>query len=559
MSETTPTDLDVDATTRDAEKALAAGRLLVADDLCRKVLLAAPDHGPALHVAGLLALRRKHGAGAVELLSRAAAVDTGNPRLLVHLAGALGAVGRGADAVARLQQAIALDPGCDEAHYTLGILYLQEGIPDVALGCLRHAVKLAPDSAPYRLNLGAALQQTGRAGETVAAFAEAARLKPDWALAHGFLADALEATGDFEKAREAAGRALQLQAGHARAEMVLARLDLHDGWFEAARDRLGNVVERTAATPVHEPALNGLGHAFDRLGEYQAAFEAFTKSRQLGARAPLAARFDHDGLVRLLKANREWFSAARTANWPDPPDDGLSAPVFVVGFPRSGAALVERVLAAHPDFVVGHRQGWLARTLAGIGERLPEAFADLEPEDVARLRAAYFEEVRGSLGSAADGRRVVDRNPLNLVYLGAVRRLFPEAKILISLRDPRDTVLACLMGRCPFDRATLHLGDLEALAGFFGRIMELWLHFRQVLGLDLLEVRYEEMVNGHDKAVAELMAFLGAGGVPEGTGTDLYSDGIDRWRKYREPMKAAMPEVSGFVNVLGYGLKHRSQ
>lgn len=557
MSESTPGVLDADATTRDAEKALAAGRLLEADDLCRKVLTAVPDHAPALHVAGLLAFRRKHGAGAVEMLSRAAAVDTENPRLLVDLASALAAVGRGADAVSRLEQAIALDPGSNEAHYSLGIMNLQAGNPDAGLECLRRAVELAPDSAPYRLNLGAALQQTGRAGETVAAFTEAARLKPDWALAHGFLADALETAGRPEEAREAAGRAVQLQAGQARAEMVLARLDLHDGWPEAARDRLGKVVERTVSNPVQEPALNGLGHALDRLGEYEAAFKVFTESRRLGARAPLAARFDSDGLSRRIKASREWLTAARTANWPDPPDDGLPAPVFLVGFPRSGATLVERVLALHPDFVVGHRQGWLDRTLAGMEDRLPEALGDLEPEDVTRLRGAYFGEVRKSLGSAADGRRVVDRNPLDLVYLGAVRRLFPEAKVLVSLRDPRDTVLACLMGRCPFERTILHLGDLKALAGFYREIMELWLHFRQVLGLDLLEVRYEDMVNGHEAAMAELMAFLGADGVPEGTGTGLYTDGIERWRKYRDPMMSALPEVSSFINVLGYGWKNR--
>ena len=558
MSETPPATLDVDEITDDAEKALAAGRLLEADDLCRKALTAVPDHAPALYVAGLLALRRKHGAGAVEMLSRAAAVDTGNPLLLTHLATALGAVGRGADAVTRLERAIALDPECDEAHYNLGIMHLHAGNPEAALVNLRRAAELVPDSAPIRLNLGAALQQTGRAGETVAAFAEAARLKPDWALAHAFLADILEVTGRAGEAREAAGRAVRLQAGQARAEMVLARLDLHEGWPEAARDRLRKVVERTAGNPVHEAALNGLGHALDRLGEHQAAFEAFTKSRQMGARSPLAARFDHDGLLRRIQVNREWFSAARTANWPDPPDDGLPAPVFLVGFPRSGAALVERVLAAHPDFVVGHREGWLDRTLAGIEDGLPEVLGDLEPEEVARLRATYFDQVRESLGSAADGRRVVDRNPLDLVHLGAVRRLFPEAKVLVSLRDPRDTVLSCLMGRCPFERATLHLGDLEALAGFCGQFLGLWLHFRQVLGLDVLEVRHEDMIGCHDQTVAELMAFLDVDGAPEGSADGLYADGIDRWRKYREPMMPALPDVSTFINVLGYGWKNQS-
>ena len=432
MSDTPP--LDIDKTYNEAEQAFAAGKLMLADDLCSRILTADAGHSGALHLAGLLALRRRNGQAAVDLLMRAVEAAPENVPYRVHLATAQGAVGKVEDAVRTLEEAIGLDADSDEAHYNLGLMRLHAGEPEAALTNLRRATVLNPGAARIHLNLGAALQQAGKAEETIGAFAEAARIDPDWPLAHAHLADALEAVGRIEEARSAAGRALALRPSQARAEMVLARLDLHDGWPEAARDRLRKVVGGTARTPVHEAALNGLGHALDRLGNHDEAFDAFAKSRKQRAATPLAAHADHEKTLRHIADCREWFSAARTSNWPEASIDQAPAPIFVVGFPRSGAELVERLLAAHPDFIVAKGQPWLARMLATVEGPLPRILGDLDEAEIGRLRAAYRAEVEATLGDAAEGRRVVDRNPLNLLELGAVRRIFPEAKVLTRYR-----------------------------------------------------------------------------------------------------------------------------
>ncbi len=540
----------------EAEQAFTAGKLMQADDLCRRILTAEPAHSGALHLAGLLALRRRYGQAAVDLLTRAVAAEPGNIPYRVHLATAQGAVGKAEDATRTLEEAIELDPESDEAHYNLGLIRLHTGKPEAALASLGRAAELAPDVARIHLNIGGALQQTGDAEEAIGAFTEAARIEPDWPLAHAHLADALEDVGRIEEARTAAGRALALRPSQARAEMVLARLDLHDGWPEAARDRLRKVVGGTARTPVHEAALNGLGHALDRLGNHDEAFDAFAKSRKQRAATPLAAHADHEKTLRHIADCREWFSAARTSNWPEASIDQAPAPIFVVGFPRSGAELVERLLAAHPDFIVAKGQPWLARMLATVEGPLPRILGDLDEAEIGRLRAAYRAEVEATLGDAAEGRRVVDRNPLNLLELGAVRRIFPEAKVLTTIRDPRDTVLSCLMNRSMFDHALLHLGEIKELSGFYGAVMELWLHFRQVLGLDVIEVRYEDMVRDTPTAAAEILDFLGAEAIS--VDLDCRDGGMERWRHYRDHLMPALPPVSAFVNVLGYGWQQQS-
>ena len=536
---------DTDQRMAEAEQLLSAGRIEEAEALCRQVREVEPDHPKALHMAGLFALNGGRPQEALTLLSEAAATNGDNPMLLMHLGLAEGASGRITEAVATLEKAVALKPDAALIHFNLGTLLGQTGDAAAAVASLRRAVHLAPGAAEMHLALGAALLRAEKAGEAEKALREAVRLKPDWARAHADLAEALQAGGEADAARSAAERALALKEKQPRAELVLARLDLQAGDAEAAVGRLEGLAESGA---LREAVLNDLGRALERTGEFAAAFEAFTGSRAEAAKNPAANHVDRQRLPDTIERNRTWYLAARTANWEDPPAD--DAPVFLVGFPSSGTGLLAGMLASHPSVVVGHREPWLRRTIERIEGSLPEALDDLGPQDLARLRATYREQARASLGTGIDGRLLIDRNPLGIVDLGAARRLFPEARVLVALREPRDTVLACFKGRFPLDEGAVHFLDLPSAAALYSRAMDLWLQYRQTLGLDALEFHYEDLVSEPGQTVSRIASFLGIDWQDQGTVLD--DRGIDHWRKYHAQMTRVLPTLSVFVKRFGY-------
>ena len=258
---------------------------------------------------------------------------------------------------------------------------------------------------------------------------------------------------------------------------------------------------------------------------------------------------------------------------------GIATPVFIVGFPRSGTTMLENMLDAHPGFVSMDEQPILDRCvelMRRAGYDYPHELGGLRDSDVAALREDYWLSV-SRVAKVGDGQTLVDKNPLNILRLPLIRRMFPEARIILALRHPCDVILSCYMQdfRAPMFRVLC--SDLETLARGYVDIMRFWIHHQALLDADVLNLRYEETVGDFDHQIGRIADFLGiadrhylaefseAARRKGYIGTPSYSQVIEpvntkaiaRWERYRPWFEPILPILRPVAEHWGYSLEPR--
>jgi hypothetical protein len=251
----------------------------------------------------------------------------------------------------------------------------------------------------------------------------------------------------------------------------------------------------------------GLAKAYDDIGERERGF-----AHLLRGNSAKRCQIEYDEAATLSAFDRiaEVFTPellATRQNLGDP----SPTPVFIVGMPRSGTTLVEQTLASHHAvFGAGERREMAMGVLRLRTERpgaagFPEAVVTMTGEAFRRLGADYVAALRPL---APDAVRITDKMPGNFAYLGLIRMVLPNARIIHLVRDPVDTSLSCFSKL--FTDGMAYSYDLAELGRYHRTYQRLMAHWRSVLpGNALLEVEYEALVEDFEAQARRLVAHCG--------------------------------------------------
>ena len=297
----------------------------------------------------------------------------------------------------------------------------------------------------------------------------------------------------------------------------------------------------------------------DRSGDADGAFAAWSEGQATLAGLPSARRIDREAWPALVQGIRA--ATERVLALPAAPTGDGPPPIFMVGFPRSGTTLTEQILAAHPGLCTAEERPFLDRALAGSG------YPDGEV-DPAGIRRAWREQTAPLL---RDGLPLVDKLPLNIVHAALLSRAFPDARLVVSLRDPRDVCLSCFVQDFVPNEAMVHFFDLERTAALYVAVMSLWIEQRGRLGVPWLELRYEDLVADLPGAARRLLEFLGlpwhegvlryheraaAATVLTPSHQDvcqpIFTRARGRWLRYERHLAPILPTLAPLAAALGY-------
>jgi len=496
---------------------------------------------------------------------------------------ALGRAARGDSdgAQALFDRAVALDPGNPAILTGLAIFHRQNGrLRDALLAC-DAAIAAWPDYPDAWLERASLLASTGSVEPARASFARAAELAPGSAAAHAGLASLAARGGDVALARERAQRALSLDPGNAVAAAALGTAEIEAGNPARARDLLQPLAARLPGPSNDRSLVLGqLGEACHRLGDHAAAHAAFAAAKADFAAIHAAAsqgRLTHSEFIAAIAegfAQVEPFPAAPQA--PAPIPGAAARHVFLLGYPRSGTTLLENVLASLPGVAALEERPTLAAAdhkyltgdraavIAGLAR-----FAALDGAGLDALRRAYWAKVHEA-GIAPGGACFIDMDPLKGTRLPLIARLFPDARILIMRRDPRDVVWSCFRTSFAMTSGTLDFTSLDRAARHYDALMRLTQDCLERLPLRFHEVHYHRLVRDFDITTRGICDFLGlewstdlrrfdrtaarrgvttasAGQVRRG----LY-DGSGQWQPYAEYLAPVMPLLRPWIERLGY-------
>lgn len=434
--------------------------------------------------------------------------------------------------------------------YSLAVIDLNQGRLERARDRLAALTDRAPDFAPAQHNLAAVRQALGDWAGAAEAYAKAVDLQPAAPESRIGLAGALAALG---RSAEAIAQNRILAAEPLQRWAALTRIALIDpaaigeDELAAMRDAAGR-----DTTPEAERIglLFALGDVLDAQGRDAEAFDAYADGNRRQR-----SRADAGAAAAANAAAADYVRARVTPRFlADFAGQGSrsAAPIFVVGFPRSGSTLIEQVLASHPD-VQGLGETGVLPHLAEAGyPASAAAFRDLATRYLAAMRA------RGWDGHS----RFVDKTLENYLHVGLIAALFPKAVILHAVRDPIDTGFACF--RQLFARGNDTLYDLGDIGAEYVRYRSLMDHWRSLLPGRICDVGYEALVAAPEAAMRALAADAGLAWSPamldfhehQGAVTTasasqvrrpIYAGSVQRWRRYGAMLGALIDALGPYA------------
>jgi tetratricopeptide (TPR) repeat protein len=531
-----------------AAQLFEANQLAAAEAQCRQVLARQPGHIHALGLLGAIlhAQERYPDAEAVfaDLTRRL-------PREGAHWMN-LGTARRGAgkyeEALRAYMRAAELGYTDADFYFNVGLTHIDRRDYESARVLLKKALDLAPGDALIRSEYIKACYESMQTEEALAAirgWTDFSQLAPEQLAEVGqrlmnlgetdraeqvisklaaseldvhamlTLAQIMERTNRLPEAQ----RLMERLSNHPRAAslgnellMTQARIAQRSGDHERTVELLRLAL--AGITQLHDKhfALFPLAKSLDALKRYDEAFTALTE-----AHASQVAHLQLTAPMAAARGKPTWEIAkwscdpADIAQWDTTGAPSLEdSPVFVVAFPRSGTTLLEQTLDAHPQLQSMDEQPMVQAALddmVAAGVRYPEELSKLTNEQLTTIRARYYERAATRI-KLQPGQRIVDKNPLNMLRLPAIKRLFPNAPIILAVRHPCDVVLSCFMQHFRAPHFVLLCSDLQTLADGYQRSLDFWYQQSAMLSPNVLEVRYESFVADFERGVREIAEFL---------------------------------------------------
>lgn len=594
------------------------GNTAAAELRCRQVLRAVPAHRDAQSLLGLLLHSSGRFAEAEEVYTSLALQEPGEWYHWMNLGTARRNAKRFDEALLAYTRAAELGAGSADFFYNVGLTHVDRCDFQAAEAVLKHAAALAPEDAEVRYryaqtcyealhneealvalqgwegssgltsevkaHIGHLLMNLGEAERAREALSQAAldpALSPQAALT---LVQAFERTNRLTEARTL----LEGLSGNSQAASVLgtdlllsqAQLAERASDHATACQLLRQVLQDVRDFHLRHYQLFKLARSLDASGDYDEAFATLVEAHRsqvahLGLIAPLTSlRGAPDMVVTQFSCD-----PADIATWdPTGAPPTAQSPIFIVAFPRSGTTLLELTLDAHPCLAAMDEQPFLLNALndlraCGAAQEMeyPSQLGKLSSSQLETVRAAYWERVRRKVRLQA-GQRLVDKNPLNILRLPVIRRLFPNAHVLLAVRHPCDVLLSCFMQNFRAPEVALLCADLPTLAASYRRALDFWYQQQALLGAAVCEVRYESFVTDFASQVRAICDFLqlpwdarllapGEHARAKGfISTPSYSQviqpvsakGVDRWRRYAQQLEPILPVVRPYLQRWGY-------
>lgn len=465
-----------------------------------------------------------------------------HPMVLNLVAGRREEEGRLDESLVLLRRALAAAPEAIGVMNAIGLCLSRLDRFEEAADAFAEALAKAPGFAPALANRGSALLALGREAEAGEAFAAAAAVDPANLIAVDGLAALALRRGEAGEARRLAEAVLAREPGWPGAVLTLAGADLAEARPAAAEAALAALLGNERLASVDRALAMGLrGDALDALGRYREAFAAWTDANGLQAERYREAYAGQPGTLALVQDLTAALAGRRVpAEWGHGGRSPALRHVFLAGFPGGGGEALGVALAAHPDVVLLDGAETLidaARDWLADGERAAR-FCDLEDDALEPYREAYWRRV-AERGVDPSGKIVVDANPLHSFKLPLIARLFPDARVLLTERDPRDAVLAAFRARLPMSAPAWQLLTLEGAASLHAATRAMVTASETAFGLFLHIVALEALRAEPAREMKAVADFIGLGG-------DLVPPALaasPRWQDYEAELGPVLPTL----------------
>jgi tetratricopeptide (TPR) repeat protein len=598
--------------------AFAAGDLERAITWCRRARELDPANIEALGTLGFLLHAAKQYDQASHVFSALTDLQPAEPSHWMNLGTAQRCDGKLDQAINAFTNAAVRGANTADFYYNVGLAHIERSDFESGRLMLAKAVALAPDDAEIRYRYALCCYERLLTEEALAALDE-------WECFSGLDAETIANIGILlmnlgapERAEPAVSRAVSIANSDPRPLLTLIQILERTNRLDEAVHLLPQLTEHPQRHTLGKELKLIRAQLAQRMYDHQVACTLFAELLHECSEPhlrhflqfPLAKSLDglhrYDEAIDMLRAaHRSQIEHLRltspasiargapamsitrfgcdpedVAAWRDSTAPVLEhSPIFIVAFPRSGTTLLELTLDSHPLLASMDEQPFVQNALDDMiseGCSYPERLAALSGAQMATVRERYWERAHRKV-ALKPGQRLIDKNPLNILRLPVIRRLFPHSPVILAVRHPCDVMLSCYMQHFRTPEFALLCSHLPSLAIGFRRTFDFWYQQEQLLKPNSRELRYETFTAQFQTEIPKLLDFLelpwnDAVLRPQHTArkkgyisTPSYSQVIEpvhnrtvgRWHSYERDLADVLPIIQPLLERWRYeGLRH---
>ncbi|MEE8258438.1 MAG: sulfotransferase [Sphingomonadales bacterium] len=513
---------------------------------------------------------------AADFFIKAAETNSTDPEFLMKVGEVLENMQKPAKAANIYKNVLKITPQNVAGYLGFGRVLAKLGDNKTAILCFEQANKLQPGEKTTYARLCQVYWVAGENEKGIAAIKEAFRLGIAPEFYYYYLADHYEKNNRLEALGKLLEEGLRVCPENHSLLILSGAYHFRQGDTWKALENLLKVKGNTEYYGLNLRLHFELGRVYDKLGKYQEAFNSFTLGNKF---SKAAAQLKQQNIEKGRKFTKN-IEGMDFTGWDKVTADTLEGPennpIFLVGFPRSGTTLLNRILDSHKDIECVEEERLLFATKSVVTTKYGgyfHALKDLSTEQLNELRDHYLEEVK-KFRKSGKGIYLVDKFPLYVVEIPFIKKIFPQSKIILALRHPCDCTLSCFMQNFDLNQAMLNFLNLDDTTSYYAEIMGHWALFRKELDFDYYPFLYEKLVENSEKEIKALVSYLELDWDPDIMNftqkakamgriktpsyhqvvKPIYQDSKDRWRNYEKEMEPYLDRLKPFCEAFGYTL-----
>lgn len=525
----------------------------------QKALKLLPDNPMLLNNIGNALLLQHKCEAALPWFNRAIGQDAGYANAHANSGDALWGLGRSAEAVDAYRRALQLDPELADTHYNLGGLLTELGRLDDAAKCFNEALRINPADKNAYQGLGRIKNKQGNLDEAVSAYHKAIAIDPNNEEFYEELGMTFSDHAEIDKALSAYRKAIEINPRNAVAYRALTKHKKFIDYDDDIKAMESLFAQKGLPRDSRIELAFALGKAYEDLGNYDKSMEFVISAAGLKR-----SSYDYS-----ISESEEQFDKIRAVFSSDFFSQHTGAgsleqtPIFILGMPRSGTSLVEQILASHADVFGAGEVSDLRVVLESITEpdhkeplsKFPDVVTRLDDRSFTDLGNQYLTRIRRYCNEA---KYITNKMPLNFLYIGFIRVILPNTRIIHCTRDPMDTCLSIFKTHLVSGHRYSY--DLSELGQYYRLYLELMNYWQDTLPGFIYDQNYEELVNSPKQQVQNLLNHCGLPWDDDclnfhqtrrrvGTASSaqvnrpIYHSSIKHWERYAkhlEPLKKAI-------------------
>ena len=457
----------------------------------------------------------------------------------------------------------------------LGTVLKELGKNKEAIFYYEKALSVKPEDLITNYNLGLTFASIDEFQKSINYYEKVIKIDEKHIQSYQNLMDIYEKTNNHEKLEEIIIKAKSYLKDNPIIKLYEGNLLYKKEKFDEAINNLESISFDFNKIKQEQLRVSTLGKCYDRSKHFDKAFDNFSHANRISFKLK-NKNINKDLYLEKVENRNIFFNKLNKKKWPSSKlSESSDNPIFIIGFPRSGTTLLDTILSSHPSIEVIEEKSMVPKLIGSLNELTKnklENLKDISNDQVITLRNNYFKNLNSHIKDKDNSKLYIDKLPLNIIYVGEILRIFPDAKFIISLRHPCDCVLSCFMQTFEINNAMANFLNLEDSAKLYDHVMKLWTQYISVFDINYHEVKYENIVKDLEKTIKPVLKFLELpwnDNLLEFSKTakqkqqiktpsydqvikPIYSEASGRWKMYEKQISIVYPILKTWIKKFSY-------